>query len=216
MHVLGEAGVSTNALESYFFRDVLRHHFKLVDLRTKLSLAYSDLLTRRSNDATGDEEEDIDFDKAQDEFVMGALTEDIGIDLLGLKDLGVGVTCVPLSIWNKKAERPLKKRIRVRVELYVFRTNSSPNVELSIHNSQFHSQNKAEAPTSVSHPALHFRPIDPTRQIGLLRDYYALKHASGDMLEDGQKPLSKAARQRRNNLIKLATKKIRGRPPRVK
>lgn len=68
------------------------------------------------------ESESIEIDKHTEKVVNGTLFEDLGIDLLGLKDIeGLNVSSIPSEVWNRTSNRSRRARVRRRVlqEAYV-------------------------------------------------------------------------------------------------
>ncbi len=105
--------------------------------------------------------EDIQMEDNQDLLLTGNMFEELGIDLLNVKELGIDMTSIPVDLWNKKAEKPIKARL-IR-----------PN------------EDKMDLPPILSRD-LTFKPfdrIDPTIQIGLLQAFYTRKAAGQDLIE---------------------------------
>ncbi|ORX41466.1 hypothetical protein BCR36DRAFT_339426 [Piromyces finnis] len=159
---------------------------KLVDLRKKLDYTYKDLCSQR-NQSMYDEDGFMDDDDA---FISGNFGEDIGIDFFGFKQMGIDISNIPTELWRKKADHPIRSRIRqARRYNYGFSQPSQPSV-------------------TTYQAAPKFKPIVDvnTQVIGLLKPYYEKKIIENDMVEDENKPSRLRSKIMRN---KAALKKKR-------
>ncbi|TPX67737.1 hypothetical protein SpCBS45565_g03643 [Spizellomyces sp. 'palustris'] len=162
LHALQENGVeNVNQLDTYIRHDIERYGDKLYDLRRKMSYAYKDMVKRADGEL---EEDDIDVEEAADDFMSGNFFGDL--DMLSLRELGIdGITSIPRELWSKKADRPIRARVR----------RQAPQRE----------EENAPIEEAVGKPStVPWRPVDVHKVIGLLRPFYDRKRAAGDMIED--------------------------------
>ncbi|KND01485.1 uncharacterized protein SPPG_03286 [Spizellomyces punctatus DAOM BR117] len=162
LHALQENGVeNVNQLDTYIRHDIERYGDKLYDLRRKMSYAYKDMVKRADGEL---EEDDIDVEEAADDFMSGNFFGDL--DMLSLRELGIeGITSIPRELWSKKADRPIRARVR----------RQAPQRE----------EENAPIEEAVGKPStIPWRPVDIHKVIGLLRPFYDRKRAAGDMIED--------------------------------
>ncbi|KAH6567237.1 hypothetical protein BASA60_009134 [Batrachochytrium salamandrivorans] len=160
IHTLSSNGIEDQqALETYIHNDVLRLGVKLTDIRRKLDAAYSQL-DRSPDHVVADD--DVIFEESQDQIISGNLFQDMGVDLLGLKDFGIDITSIPTELWNRKAEKPLRVRLK-----RTFLDGSAAAATAT-------SLNQLPEDTLLK---LHevWPPIDPSKHIGLLRSFYSRK-----------------------------------------
>ncbi|KAJ3073727.1 Transcriptional activator spt7, partial [Rhizoclosmatium hyalinum] len=81
---------NANKLDLYVRNDIQRYSIKLFDLKKKLSLMYKNLL--ESGGLDSDSGVDIRIGDLSAEIMSGNFLEDLGVDFLNLKDLGIDVT----------------------------------------------------------------------------------------------------------------------------
>ncbi|TPX36352.1 hypothetical protein SmJEL517_g01577 [Synchytrium microbalum] len=161
LHTLEENGTSTDAMDSYIRNDILRYGDRLVGLQKKLETVY-----RRIDPDTGNAKYD-EFDV--EEWISGAVSDDIGADLLCLRELDVGVDVIPIDVWNRNAEHPLRpRRSESRFD--------SPRLPANAHILR---SGKYESPEPW--------PIaDPDEQIGLLSNFFSSRASQPDGLIDDE------------------------------
>ncbi|KAJ3299782.1 Transcriptional activator spt7 [Borealophlyctis nickersoniae] len=174
LHVLKENGVdNVGQLGSFIRHDVDRYGDKMHDLRRKLDVAYKNSLREPTD------EDDVEIEESREEIMSGHFFEDLGFDVLNLKDCGIDIGGVPAELWNRKAEKPIRARVRRTIRPAVAEEVEAPAV----------------APEVVTPSFLRWRPVDPSKQIGLLRPFYEKKVAEGNMVEDeDQVPKVKSAK----------------------
>ena len=95
-------------LETYLRLDIVRHGRRLESLRMKMDSAYKFLETGEDMDHL----DDIKFESHNEQIISGNFFEDMGLDFLNLKDIGLDIRSVPLSLWNQKSEKPIRARVR--------------------------------------------------------------------------------------------------------
>jgi len=178
-----------NPKSLYYHMKTGIHRFsaKLVDLRKKLDYTYKDLCSPQRSQAMYDEDGFMDDDDA---FISGNFGEDIGVDFFGFKQMGIDISNIPAELWKKKADHPIRSRIR-QAKRFSFGMTQQPT------------------PTTTTYqPAPKFKPIvDINAQvIGLLKPYYEKKIIENDMDEDENKPPRVRTKIMRN---KAALKKKR-------
>ncbi|KAJ3046126.1 Transcriptional activator spt7 [Rhizophlyctis rosea] len=184
-HVLRENGIdAASHLDTFMRVDIQRHGAKLVDLRKKLDYAYKDMVRTRSDQEVADD--DFQDEDAQEQIMSGNFFGDLGVDFLNLGELGLGFTNVPTEIWNRKSERPIRARVRRRLQ-QVEEEEETPI-----------------QPLERSGTLLPWRPIDPAGQIGLLKSFYERKVAEDDMVETEDKDKSKGPFKSKS-LLRIAT-----------
>ncbi|KAJ3056786.1 Transcriptional activator spt7 [Rhizophlyctis rosea] len=188
LHTLKENGVeSPQQLDQFVTHDVKRHGAKLFDLRRKLDYAYKDLV-REAADGDFQEEE------ASEQIMSGNFFEDLGVDFLNLKDLGLDITSVPTELWNRKSDKPIRARVRRR----------------------FIAQEEEEVapvqPLERTGTLLPWRPIDPALQIGLLKAFYQKKVEEDDMVETEDKDRTKV-QVKSKQLLRIAMQGRKRGPP---
>lgn len=168
---------------------IQRFSVKLVDLRKKLDYTYKDLCSPQRSQAMYDEDGFMDDDDA---FISGNFGEDIGVDFFGFKQMGIDISNIPAELWRKKADHPIRSRIRQAKRFSFGMTTQQPNGQT----------------TTTYQPAPKFKPIvDINAQvIGLLKPYYEKKIIENDMVEDENKPPRARTKIMRN---KAALKKKR-------
>ena len=55
--------------------------------------------------------EDVQLEDYEDVFVSGAMFDELGVDMFNVKEMGIDMTSIPVDLWNKKAEKPIKSRL---------------------------------------------------------------------------------------------------------
>ncbi|KAL3900095.1 MAG: hypothetical protein SGCHY_001569 [Lobulomycetales sp.] len=185
MHSLLENGLSDiSQLEFYLRHDVQQHGAKLSDLSFRLRSAYEDIDLMP-------ESESIEIDKHTEKVVNGTLFEDLGIDLLGLKDIeGLNVSSIPSEVWNRTSNRSRRARVRRRV---LQEAHIEDPVEYLY---------SGEIDLKEDWP-----PIVPEQQINLLKEFYTKRVSAGDIEEDEAKPKNKASRSKTNLKVAQLGKK---------
>ncbi|KAJ3409100.1 Transcriptional activator spt7 [Chytridiales sp. JEL 0842] len=148
-------------LDQYIKGDIIRYGLKLYDTKRRLDSAYK-FMQASSGDNAG---EDINLDEMGDYFASGNLFEDLGVDFMNFKDLGLDVDMIPMELWNRKADKPIKLK-------------------------KFAQKSKDENGESVDgvvvKPTLPWQPIKPQAVIGLLRPFYEGRKDE-DMVEDEER-----------------------------
>jgi len=177
-----------NPKNLYFYmkNSIQKFGTKLVDIRKKLDYTYTDLCSPQRNSSMYDEDGFMDDDDA---FISGNFGEDIGIDFFGFKQMGIDVSNIPADLWRRKADHPVRSKIRQARRHALFSQPSQPT-------------------TTTYQPAPKFKPITDlnTQVIGLLKPYYQKKIIENDMVEDENKPSRVRSKIMRN---KAALKKKR-------
>ncbi|XJO77614.1 hypothetical protein BDV3_002171 [Batrachochytrium dendrobatidis] len=164
LHTLNANGIENHVfLETYIQNDVLGLGTKLTDIRRKLDTAFAQL-SRSADHMTADD--DVVFEESQDQIISGNFFQDMGIDLLGLKDFGIDITSIPAELWNRKAEKPLRVRLKRSLIDAVAAENAADETQ----------QEKLVKPFEP------WQPIDPSKQIGLLKAFYDRKGMSVEEL----------------------------------
>ncbi|KAJ3390328.1 Transcriptional activator spt7 [Lobulomyces angularis] len=165
-------------LEYYIRADCLLYGQKLKDLAfsMKLSSAYLD-------NWSPTDDEDLRLEDYSEQVISGSLFEELDIDILGMKDMGLDFLSIPTELWNKKAEKPIKGRLKRKI----VEVQNDPILESTV--------NKLTPPEK-------WPEIDPSQQIGLLKNLYQKIVSNNELAkEDEFKTLTMAKR----NLIKVAT-----------
>ncbi|KAJ3124423.1 Transcriptional activator spt7 [Nowakowskiella sp. JEL0407] len=182
IHTFLENGVpSIKTLDMYVKYDIKRYGVKLTELRKKMVFAYNDFVGQ-----TGEQVVDagFDVDENTEDLISGSYLDDLGVDILGLKDLGVGATSVPSELWNKKSDKVVKARVRRRI------LDREDNFGQSF---------STPLPNEIKPETIPpWNPIDPMTQIGLLRDFYFKKFEENDLLEDDQKQKTRPSKSKQN------------------
>ncbi|KAI9190803.1 uncharacterized protein BJ171DRAFT_46654 [Polychytrium aggregatum] len=162
MHTLVQNGIpSANTLDTYIKNDVKRYGFKLSELRKRLDLEYRELSMYQTDQAVADE--DVIIEESSEQLISGSLFEEMGVDLLNLKDVGVDALSVPVELWNRKAEKPIKRKLR-----------------------KFFAAQAQESEENLSSrlvPIPQWDPIDPSKHISLLQAYYSKRVSEEGMVE---------------------------------
>jgi len=174
------------SLYFYMKNSIQKFGSKLIDLRKKLDYTYTDLCSPQRNASMYDEDGFMDDDDA---FISGNFGEDIGIDFFGFKQMGIDISNIPVELWKRKADHPVRSKIRQARRHAYFSQPMQP-------------------PTTSYQPAPKFKPIVDlnTQVIGLLKPYYQKKIIENDMVEDENKPPRVRSKIMRN---KAALKKKR-------
>jgi len=159
---------------------------KLIDLKKKLDYTYTDLCSPQKGQGMYDDDGFMDDDDA---FISGNFGEDIGVDFFGFKQMGIDISNIPTELWRKKADHPIRSRIR------------------QLRRRDFNYTQVQNTPTTYQ-PAPKFTPITDlnTQVIGLLKPYYQKKMIDNDMTEDENKSTRLRSKIMRN---KAALKKKR-------
>eukprot|EP00842_Homolaphlyctis_polyrhiza_P000939 jgi/Hompol1/1846/HPOL_002777-RA len=196
MRTLDANSIEPSNLDFYVRNDVARTGIKLTELRRKLDSFFSaEQLVNQ---------DDIEFDDAQGHIISGNFFQDLGIDMLNLKEFGLDVVNIPPDLWNRNAD----KRMRVRVRRA---THLDAMIE--------------ERPDDAIKPSgivlEDWAPVDPLKQIGLLRSFYDKKGMSiPDLAFDEkrsktkeEKQLLKHAQTGRKRVMQMEDMKLRRRRP---
>ena len=98
-------------LKQYIQGTLIKSQTKLADLRQKLEYAlleYDEWVDHLVSNG------DIEFgmDHTADQIVSGNFFDDVGFDTLNLRELGFDFTHIPAKLWNMKAEKPIRSRLR--------------------------------------------------------------------------------------------------------
>ncbi|KAL1922061.1 uncharacterized protein VTP21DRAFT_10703 [Calcarisporiella thermophila] len=163
LHSLYENGItSIRALDSYVTDEVGRRYGKkLQDIRQRLDSSYRELINQPMEVQPVDEDLILDND---DFFTSGTLGEEIGEDILGLRELvGIDSFAIPSKLWYGSG-----RSMAVKVPTGGPRGKPLPYP-----------------------PPPPFPPVtDPESQIGLLRDYFQkkLEENNGKLIEDEYMP----------------------------
>ncbi|TPX51489.1 hypothetical protein SeLEV6574_g00286 [Synchytrium endobioticum] len=161
MHTLEGNDSSVHSLDTYIRNEVVTYGDRLINLQKKLETAYR-----------GMDSEELDH-CVRNELVGVALTGDVGIDLLGLRELDVGADSIPPEVWNRRVDRSLSARV------HTIRTS----VESSVRRQHF------DAPPP-------WPMVDPDEQIGLLANFFSTRRSQPDGFIDDEArqpaPITKA------------------------
>ncbi|KAJ3190884.1 Transcriptional activator spt7 [Irineochytrium annulatum] len=164
---------SPDKLFTYIRFDVERYGLKLRDLQRRLESAYSELLqvTGQANNT-----DDMDLDDAEEQIISGNFFEDMGIDVLHLKELGIEISSVCVILAKTAA---VTHKLR----------ESAPAA---------HDSSQPKYKTTVP-----WKPVQPESVIGLLRAFYNKRAEEGTLLtEDADNPKTKTPAQKQ--LLKTA------------
>jgi transcriptional activator SPT7 len=121
LHTLQENGISEpEILQDYITHDIKRYGSKLEELRKKLESAFNYL---ENND-----EEDLDMDQNTEQLMSGNFLDVLGLDFLNLKEFGLDFSNIPLSLWNKKSDKPIRARVRRNIlsKYFIFKLVKCP------------------------------------------------------------------------------------------
>lgn len=150
LHSLYENGMDQYVLDEFIKYDVIKQANKTHDLRLKLVYAYNDMM----NLLNYDDSDAIEHDDAVERIMSGNFMEEMGVDFLNLRDFGLEFVNVPTNLWNKKADKPIKARVRYKIA-----KKSSKNDEDEQDNKVFED----------------FSPLNSKTEIGLLQLFYKQK-----------------------------------------
>ncbi|ORX84482.1 hypothetical protein BCR32DRAFT_291291 [Anaeromyces robustus] len=170
----------------YMKNSIFKFNSKLIDLKKKLDYTYTDLCSPQKGQGMYDDDGFMDDDDA---FISGNFGEDIGVDFFGFKQMGIDISNIPTELWRRKADHPIRSRIR------------------QLRRRDFSFTPAQNTPTTYQ-PAPKFIPITDlnTQVIGLLKPYYQKKMIENDMVEDENKSTRVRSKIMRN---KAALKKKR-------
>ncbi|KAI8920579.1 hypothetical protein BC831DRAFT_437881 [Entophlyctis helioformis] len=159
-------------LDTYIRHDVIRMGSRLTDLRRKLESALADLEAASDPERAGAVGDDVEFDESREQLMSGNFFQDMGLDFLGLKDFGIDLQSIPLELWNQKAEKPVRARVKLALPLGI-PPSGDDETERGSHS-------KMREPEA-------WPPIDPAQQIELLKPFYEAKSMSVEDLATDEK-----------------------------
>ncbi|KAI8845652.1 hypothetical protein BJ741DRAFT_585434 [Chytriomyces cf. hyalinus JEL632] len=182
-HSLQVNGVDTvNELDLYMRNDIHRYGTRLSDLKRRLALLYKSLLESGNLDPEG--ASDFKLGEIDAQVMSGHFVNELGVDFLNLKDLGIDVSTIPIELWNRKAEASLQIRKKSHVK-----------------------QEKAETDAAFNKvdPATKWSTINPNVVIGLLKPYYEKRALANELADDEETAGSKSKiALRAKQMVKIA------------
>ncbi|ORY39389.1 hypothetical protein BCR33DRAFT_788396 [Rhizoclosmatium globosum] len=123
------------------------------------------------------------FDLKKKLSLIGNFLEDLGVDFLNLKDLGIDVTSIPLEVWNRKADSASKiKKREFSKEGSAIPGNSFDQVD----------------------PETQWKPVNPSSVIGILKTFYNARAETNDMRDDEEQEIKSKAFQKTKAMVKQA------------
>ncbi|KAJ3011847.1 UNVERIFIED_CONTAM: Transcriptional activator spt7 [Siphonaria sp. JEL0065] len=158
---------NANKLDLYIRNDIQRYSAKLFDVKKRLSLMYKNLVESGGFDSSnggagGKLGGGFNINEMDAEIMSGNFLEDLGIDFLNLKELGIDVTSIPLELWNKKSTIKLKPKTALQLDSGTSGTDGLARLD----------------------PETIWKPITPAAVIGLLRPMYEARAAQNEELDD--------------------------------
>ncbi|KAI8804965.1 hypothetical protein BJ742DRAFT_822169 [Cladochytrium replicatum] len=204
MHTMSENGVdSVKKLEAYLRHDVQRYGAKLLDLRKRMSHAFRNMLSANDQEVL---EDDLQIEEASEQIISGNFYDDVGLDFLNLAELGMGFTSVPTELWNRKADKPI--RARVRRNILTRAENQAALPEAVTPRPELESAPPAPVPLIKGGklpPFASWDPVSPDAQIGLLRSWFVKRKAEeGEIIEDDNR-LRSSRPSKAKYMLKAAT-----------
>ncbi|KAJ3114244.1 hypothetical protein HDU96_002371 [Phlyctochytrium bullatum] len=110
--------------------------------------------------------------------LSGNFFEDVGFDVLNLKDIGIDISSIPAELWNRKADRPVRLKRKILMSHAI---DGSTAVKYKV--------------------AAPWAPVKTPAVIGLLQAFYSKKQDE-DFVEDEEKPKGKPLKSKL--LLKVA------------
>ncbi|KAJ3211365.1 Transcriptional activator spt7 [Entophlyctis luteolus] len=151
---------SAGKLDLYVRNDVQRYGAKLLDVKRRLATMYKSLLESSALDPSVG---DIRMSEIDPMIMSGNFLEDLGVDFLNLRDLGIDITAIPVELWNRKAEGSLKIKRKIAGV-------------------------QQEAPTAAAQTSREARStkwavVSVSEAIGLLKPFFEQRAASNELID---------------------------------
>ncbi|KAI8613075.1 hypothetical protein BC830DRAFT_1170570 [Chytriomyces sp. MP71] len=174
-------GHSASDLDVYMRDDIHRHGLRLADLKKRLAMLYKNLL--ESGNLDPDTAIDFKLGESDAQIMSGNYLDDMGVDFLNLRDLGIDISSIPIELWNRKADDALKIKKR-----------------------SFFKQEKVEIDTKFHKidPDTRWTPADPSAVIGLLRPFFEKRAVANDLVDDDEGDNKNKVAARAKAMVKIA------------